>query len=318
MKKLQNLKWAPRWVSHMGCLRGCLDYLGLDISDAWLYGGTGHAFVINIHPESCPSGPTAWKTMMLFELAPNLGYRTDSVVGFKGQAFTETQEKAWDFTRKSIDEGLPVYGWELEIPEFYVVYGYDDVGYYYSGVGADEGKGPKPWRELGDTGIGVVEMYAVSPAPSKAPAVVVKEAFQRVLEHAGNPPDQIFENYAAGIKGYDLWIKGLESGKAGRFGMGYNAAVWAECRGFAVAFLEEASQRLGSKATALFDEALDHYREVAENLEAVSKVYPFQPMDETIVIELDDNCQKVVSHLLAARNAEAGGLAVLEKIATAL
>lgn len=118
MKKLENLKWAPRWVSHMGCLRGCLDYLGLDISDAWLYGGTGHAFVINIHPESCPSGPTAWKTMMLFELAPNLGYRTDGVIGFKGEGFAETQEKAWDFTRRSIDEGCRSMAGSWKPPSF--------------------------------------------------------------------------------------------------------------------------------------------------------------------------------------------------------
>jgi hypothetical protein len=41
MKQLRNLRWAPRWVSHLGCVKGCLDYLGLDISDAWLFGGTG-------------------------------------------------------------------------------------------------------------------------------------------------------------------------------------------------------------------------------------------------------------------------------------
>jgi hypothetical protein len=50
-----------------------------------------------------------------------------------------------------------VYAWEVEIPEFYVNYGYDEMGYHYSGPGADDGKGPKSWRELGDTGIGIVE-----------------------------------------------------------------------------------------------------------------------------------------------------------------
>lgn len=32
MKKLDNLKWVPRWVSHLGCIKGCLDYLGLDVT----------------------------------------------------------------------------------------------------------------------------------------------------------------------------------------------------------------------------------------------------------------------------------------------
>jgi hypothetical protein len=47
-KHLKNLRWNPRMVSHLGCIKGCLDYLGMDISDAWLFGGTGHAFIINI------------------------------------------------------------------------------------------------------------------------------------------------------------------------------------------------------------------------------------------------------------------------------
>ncbi len=47
-KHLENLRWNPRMVSHLGCIKGCLDYLGMDITDAWLFGGTGHAFIINI------------------------------------------------------------------------------------------------------------------------------------------------------------------------------------------------------------------------------------------------------------------------------
>ena len=47
-KKLENLKWQPRWISYLGCIEGCLDYLELDVSDAWLYGITGHAFAINL------------------------------------------------------------------------------------------------------------------------------------------------------------------------------------------------------------------------------------------------------------------------------
>lgn len=36
MKALKSLKWSPKWVSHLGCIKGCLDYLGVEITDAWL------------------------------------------------------------------------------------------------------------------------------------------------------------------------------------------------------------------------------------------------------------------------------------------
>jgi hypothetical protein len=72
MVKLENCQWRLKWVAYLGCIKGCLEYLGIDISDAWLYSGTGHAFAINLHEEVCPSGPTAWKTVKLFELGANL------------------------------------------------------------------------------------------------------------------------------------------------------------------------------------------------------------------------------------------------------
>jgi hypothetical protein len=85
MKALTHCQWTPRWVSHLGCVKGCLDFLGIEISDAWLYGGTGHAFVINLHEEVCPSGPTAWGTGKLFELAANLGYKAEGVFASKDE-----------------------------------------------------------------------------------------------------------------------------------------------------------------------------------------------------------------------------------------
>ncbi len=48
IKKLENLRWKKRLTSHLGCIKGCLDYLNLDVTDAWLFGATGHAFIINM------------------------------------------------------------------------------------------------------------------------------------------------------------------------------------------------------------------------------------------------------------------------------
>jgi hypothetical protein len=324
MKSLDNLRWSPKWVSHMGCIKGCLDYLGIEISDAWLYGGTGHAFILNIHSELCPSGPTAWKTMMLFEGGNNLGYEFDHSFGWKhgNEEFPKLQKNTWEFVKNSIDNDVPLYGWELEIPEFYVIYGYDDVGYYYSGPAAKEGKGPKPWNELGDTQIGLIEIYGIKPVAPKADPVILKTAIINALKHASNTEDWIFvENYASGLKGYDTWINALESGKADRSGMGYNVEVWSECRHYAVGFLEEAKDRLGDVAEDLFDESLLHYRIVADRLARVAELYPFIPPEHpeaTGAIKESANRQEAVDALKSARDAEAIGMKIIERIAQAL
>ncbi|NIV38401.1 MAG: hypothetical protein GWN58_55975 [Anaerolineae bacterium] len=322
MKELENLRWDPSWVSHLGCIKGCLDYLGVNITKGWLYGGTGHAFVINMHDEVCPSGPTAWKSEMLFDLAANLGYFVQGVFGSKHAGdLAELQERAWAFAREAIDQGLPCYGWELEIPEYYVVRGYDDAGYYFSGPGCDEGKGPKPWGELGDTGIGMVEIYRVSPREvaedPAASAVTVREALSAALEHARNLETWILPGYRSGLAGYEAWIRAVESGSAIRMGMWYNAAVWEECRRYGVEFLEEAKQRLDDGLGSLLDEAIVHYRAVAGQLKAVTELYPPYQAGEG-QIEVNDTSRAAVEALKKARDAEAAGLEALERLTTEL
>jgi hypothetical protein len=320
MRTLDNCRWAPRWVSHLGCIKGCLDYLGIDVSDAWLFGGTGHAFVLNLHEGVCPSGPTAWHTMRLFELGRNLGYHVDGVFGSKQNlGFRELQQQAWDHARRAIDRGLPCYGWELEIPEFYVVYGYDDVGYHFSGPGCDEGKGPKPWQELGDTGIGVLELYSVAPGQTADDATTVKEALSFALAHAANAKEWVFEHYRAGLDGYDNWIRALQEGKASDMGMRYNAGVWLECRKYAAGFLQEAKSRLADRAGAEFDDAQAHYAAVSEALAKVAELYPwtFESSDEDLLAVDDASCTAVKA-LQAAKEAEAAGLQALARIVKAL
>jgi len=105
-------------VSHMGCLKGCLDYLEMDVSTSWLFGITGHAFINNIGRGVCPSGPTAWRCDRLFALGRNAGFDVETIFGVKSDAdFAEKQAKAWVRVREAIDEGYPCYGWELDKPE---------------------------------------------------------------------------------------------------------------------------------------------------------------------------------------------------------
>jgi len=242
LKKLPRLRYAPRWVSHLGCLIGCLDYLGLGVSDAWLYGATGHAFILNMHPMVCSSGPTAWRSTMLFELGRNIGYIVDSVVGHRSQDdFPQLKERAWQHVRQSIDAGLPCYAWELDLAEYYLIYGYDDVGYCFSGPSQDGSKGPKPWQDVGETDIGLVEVHSVYPGQAADDAHAVQAALAAALKHASGTAEWIFPEYQSGLAGYDLWIRALQDGRAAALGMAYNAAVWAECRGYAVEFLRHSS-----------------------------------------------------------------------------
>ncbi|MGD2200913.1 MAG: hypothetical protein PVJ38_04690 [Candidatus Bathyarchaeota archaeon] len=314
MKRLEGLSWKPMWVTHLGCLQGCLAYLGIEPSDPWFFGGTGHAFVINISEDVCPSGPTAWNTMMLHRLGENLGYSVERVFGQKNQpGFEEKREAARGLVERSIDGGYPCYGWELEQPEFYTINGYDDRGCYYSGPLCDEGRGPKPWDEFGMSDIGIMEVYSVKPGEPADDRETVKQALAFALEYSESPEKWVFTNYRAGPRGYDNWIRALESGKASIFGVAYNAAVWSECRDHAVRFLEEAGERLGGPRS-LFDEAVGRYSKVALSLNRVSELFPFTgPRAEGVEVK-QANIGEAVHCLQEARAYEMSGLNSLSTI----
>lgn len=321
MKKLENLLFKPHHVSHMGCLDGCLEYLGLNASTPWIYGATGHGFILNIHKDLCPSGPTAWKTMMIFELARNLGAKIDGLFAWKSDpAFAEQQEKAWKFIQKAIDAGQPCYGWQIgDIADFYIIYGYDDIGYFYKGYRVEDGGGPKPWREVGTSDVPLLEMYTVKKMKPQDDTTTVKQAFRNVLKHTQNPKDWIqYPLYKSGLEGYDTWIGAVESGTAVAFGLAYNAAIWAECRIMAVEFLKEAQERLDTKFNPIFEKAIGYYDAVSRNLVTVNKLYPFSPELTMDPIKVNEKSHAATEALEAAREAESKGLKVLEKIVEVL
>ena len=59
--RLMNLKQPPLNTTMTGVLKGVSDYHGLNLSEPMIYGLSGHAFLINIHVQLCPSGPYCWK-----------------------------------------------------------------------------------------------------------------------------------------------------------------------------------------------------------------------------------------------------------------
>ena len=250
------------------------------------------------------------------KLGRNTGYTFNEVIAHKSQPdFADKQKEAWDMVRESIDRGLPCYGFELELPEFYVINGYDDAGYYHSGPLSKPVTDPKPWQKLGDTGIGILDVYSIRPGEAADDTSTVREALEFAMEHSRNSEKWTFPNYRAGRIGYDTWINTLEAGIADGMGMAANTMVWAECRGFGSRFLREASRRLNGKAGTLLQEASNQYYTVFEHLEKVANLFPFPPGNE---INDEERCKKAAAYLRSARDDEEIGLELLGKIVKAL
>jgi len=318
---LPGLRWSPMWVTHLGCIKGCLNYLSNEVSDAWLSGSTGHAFIMNIHKDLCPSGPTAFNSEMILHLGRNIGFEAETLVSSKKMLdFKLIRKKSWKNVRKAIDQGFPCVGWEMDVPEYYVVYGYDGLGYYYSGPLCEDGKGPRKWDTLGDSEIGVLNMSVIKPIAVADDRDTVREALEFAYSFA-TTRRWLNEEYYSGLDAYDRWITALEKKTADGFGTAYNAAVWNECRVQAVAFLAESRQRLAGVCDNEFDNATAYYETVAEGLTQVADLFPFlntTTPEKNAYVKDTQRIASAVTHLKRAREAEKNGLQSLQKIITAL
>ena len=70
---LENLSVPPFQSTLMGVIKGVCDYYGYKLSDAMICGGSGQAFLMNIHEQLCPSGPYCWNHTPFYALLKNLG-----------------------------------------------------------------------------------------------------------------------------------------------------------------------------------------------------------------------------------------------------
>jgi len=315
MRKLEGLRWEKRWVGQMGCARPSLAYQGLEVSFPWLYGATGHAFVINVAAEQDPSGPTCWNWQRLFRLTPNAGFRVE---GFSverqeaGDQFPARQREAWDFVRGCIDRGVPCFGWELHpcIPDHYLIYGYDDTGYLYSGW--DEGH--MPWDQLGTHDVQVLQVYAMERCALPPDEQVVREALATAVELAEWPDSyDVAPGFASGLEAYEVWAKALESGKSSRDGHSYNAEVWHECRAMAAAFLEEVTHRLPGWGGPALAAAGERYRAARDKLAAVVAMHPSREQwDDTLTLTSPEAAALLREAGVAEREAVAALRAVVD------
>ncbi len=318
MKKLEKLNYQGRWITDLACLKSCLHYLGIDMSDAWLYGTSGHEFALNIHKQLCPSGPTAWRKEQIYKLAQNVGCNIRTLNAFKNEDdFVKKQKNVWEQVKKAIDQGLPCYGWELDIPEYYLIYGYDDAGYLYSGCTQEHGN--TPWNKLGTSQIGVIQINIVSPAKAADDKQTVRQALQFAIEHSKESAGYVLESfYKCGLDGYDQWIKALDKKRVSKGGMAFNSQVWAECRQNAFAFLKEAKERINSDNKTLFNESIRYLDVVAQEFGHLKELFEFNPNDFERAIT-DKKClNEAAQLLLKAREAEATALAEFERIAGVL
>ena len=324
--QLAPMKRSGIRMTEVGCLVDCAQAVGVEATPAWLCGGSGFAFALNIHKVLCPSGPTAWSTGDCRELARNVGITCEEVfTGPNRPDFVDKQKESLEKVTRWIDAGRPCFAWDLEIPEWYAVVGYDESGNLLYLDLANKVRRVHH-HGLGATELGFTNIQFPQRCEPKDDRTIVRESLRFAVQHgsSGNADSP----YGTGLVGYDKWIAALGDDKlcTERAGIGvdqaYNAACWSDVRGYAVPFLQEAQERLkDAKLTPLFEEAVKHYTKVSDRLTGVSRLFPFEGGNpEAMGKRIQDAAlrARAAAALREAKESEKAGLEVLTRIADAL
>lgn len=267
--RLGDLRHPPLNTTMMGVLKGVADYHGLNLDAPMVFGLSGHAFLINIHIQLCPSGPYCWKWEKAKPLIENMGLRMTDLGFFGTRAKEDARAEVERKLRGALDNGIPC---SLLNMENQVISGYDATGFFCAQPWAPHNTFPPgrltfgSWEEFGkEVHVNFYTIEKVQPADRQA---AILASLDYAVDMWRNPSEHSSQAYGVGPKAYDNWIAAVPTEGSGH-GNWWNATVWSECRRMAAEYFSAIAKE-NKNAADLCAQLRTEYLKIAENLQKAS------------------------------------------------
>jgi hypothetical protein len=312
--------FANSWTSAADAMLGAMRYVQDELTLVEVMAYTGHAFRININAENVDvAGPTAYDWCDILPRGlKNLGFRSRTL---RTPDYTpptpEQLSQAIAMIQESIDNGIPAIAWDLFIPEFGNIYGYDDDKKEFTAKDP-RGNGPLPYSQLGRGQTNELFVMTLGKKVEVTKASMLCGALDMAIDHAYHREHkQEQPPYENGLKGYDAWIEAFTKREVSEFGNAYNASVVCDAREFAAQFFATLPEKwngdnaLEQEVRRLSLPAAEHYDAAAEALSHLVRLFPFPqggtPNDP-------QHAEAAIQRLRQAKEAEQRAVAILEKM----
>ncbi|MDQ0914741.1 hypothetical protein [Paenibacillus sp. V4I5] len=317
-RKSSELTWSHN--SDTTAIHSILQYtdrVGLTLIEVMGY--TAHAFRMIIDRQEVEVGSYSffdWKSNHAAAFS-NLGLTVKSTGQQTNEPPTpEEWEEGLHFIQESIDKGVPALSWDLFIPEWGVIYGYDDDKKLLRcrDVRKD---GELPYEKLGRGE--VTELYVMTVTGSRPVdrKTMLSGALRMAVDHARNQAFPSQNSHRNGLAAYDAWTEAFTNRSVNAFGNCVNAGKISDSREFASAFLAhivsgwEGNSLADQELRAAAQEASYHYGKVADRLCEVFTMFPFPRGGEPNV---DEQANQALTLLREAKSEEEQGVRILERM----
>ncbi|MEK3705294.1 sigma-70 family RNA polymerase sigma factor [Paenibacillus sp. FSL R7-0198] len=293
---------APQtWNSAAASIHEMLGYIGPSPSLPMVMGMSGLSFRLTILPQDIHiAGPTAYNFKeVLTRGLQHMGYRSHAVEALASEAGLNAnlvdpsmlEEKAkgkrllnprlvqaLSLIRYSIHRGIPAVVWDLNIPEFGLIYGYDDAARTLYGTDFIK-SGTIPYDHVG-RGVNQEVFVLAAESDGMIREMNLHAALTAVLAHYRGEDPYTLPNTVSGLAVYAVWREALEYRRVEPNGHAYNIAVLWDARRYASEFFKELSLQWASTAcySSLIPfclQAEELYRNMSQKLNTLAELFPF-------------------------------------------
>ncbi|RPK26182.1 RNA polymerase sigma factor [Paenibacillus xylanexedens] len=293
---------APQtWNSAAASIHEMLGYIGPSPSLPMVMGMSGLSFRLTILPQDIHiAGPTAYNFKeVLTRGLQHMGYRSHAVEALASEAGLNAnlvdplmlEEKAkgkrllnprlvqaLSLIRYTIHRGIPAVVWDLNIPEFGLIYGYDDAARTLYGTDFIK-SGTIPYDHVG-RGVNQEVFVLAAESDGMIREMNLHAAMTAVLAHYRGEDPYTLPNTVSGVAAYAVWREALEYRRVEPNGHAYNIAVLWDARRYASEFFKELSLKWASTAcySSLIPfclQAEELYRNMSQKLNTLAALFPF-------------------------------------------
>ena len=180
---------------------------------------SGFAFRMWVSADLCPSATSIWSFDSQKPWVENGGFTCDYVGRYWGQDDIEKQKRleAISIIKKSIDNGIPAISWDIGVPEWGLITGYDDETQIFSTLAINASQADPtsaaydetqmPYDTLGKRELPLLSVLTITGASGKSKEKILKDTMKIAVEHLTSM--EWCEN-AKGLDAYPALIKHFE------------------------------------------------------------------------------------------------------------
>jgi hypothetical protein len=307
--RIENLSLLPAEpgeipFSFTHALASSLAASGYDIDRKVITGASGFAFRIWVERTLCPSAMSTFDFINLLRAGVEFcGYCCTHITRLWDQvdAEAERREQAHEAIKLAVDDGRAPVAWDIGIPEWGLIAGYDDDKQEYETIDCFGNRGAMPYTQLGKREIPILAVTI----PGKPMGKNLRELAPRTVAAAIYHAHGLEINFGSvnGLAAYPLWASLIKSVDQAGFNAQYYAGIYAHFRDCAAAYLAWLA-----KENAKLKSAAEAYARVAARLKDARDARNDAAFPTPALLD------RMEQSILAAYEEEKKGVEELEKL----